>query len=101
MHSLCPHLPKSDMMPATRRVGMEMWSEYFCWQEGQSEAEAKVIKTDSVKEAARLAVNSWRHEGLLGALQPSLLVYVRDTDGKVHHVQMNMDRYLDDEGPCV
>ncbi len=80
---------------------MEMLNHYFCWPEGQTEGDAKVIKTDSVKEAARMAVDSWRHEGLLGALQPTLLVYVRDAEGKLHHVQMKMDQYLDDEGPRV
>ncbi len=80
---------------------MEMLNHYFCWPEGQTEGDAKAIKTDSVKEAARRAVDSWRHEGLLGALQPTLLVYVRDPEGKIHHVQMKMDQYLDDEGPRV
>jgi hypothetical protein len=80
---------------------MEMIDKYFCWLEGQSEGDAKVVKTDSAKEAARLAVDSWRHEGSLAALQPTFKVLVKDTDGKIHQVLMKMDQYIDDEGPRV
>ena len=80
---------------------MEMLEEYFCWLEGQSEGDAKVVKTDSVKEAAKMALDSWRHEGAIITRKPFFLVYVRDDEGQVHQVTVNQDLYLDDEGPRV
>jgi hypothetical protein len=80
---------------------MEMLEEYFCWLEGQREGDAKIVKSDSVREAAKLAMDSWRHEGSLFTRKPSLLVYVKDDEGQIHHVTVNQDLYLDDEGPRV
>lgn len=78
---------------------MEMVDEYFCWLEGQSEGDAKVVKSDSVKEAARLAVDSWRHEGTLDTRLPSLLVKVRDADGHIHQIRVSQNLFMDEAGP--
>jgi hypothetical protein len=80
---------------------MEVVQEYFCGLEGQTEGDAKVIKTDSVREAAKTALDSWRHEGAIITRQPNFTVFVRDDEGKIHHVVVNQDFYVDDEGPRV
>lgn len=80
---------------------MEMIGDYFCWLEGQTEGDAKVVRSDSIKEAAKMAVDSLRHEGSIDSMQPSFTVFVRDAEGIVHIVNVRQDLYLDQSGPRV
>jgi len=52
--------------------------DYTCWPEGFSEDSGKVVKADSPKEAAKLAMDSWRHEG---SMDHSLTHGYRECEG--------------------
>ena len=57
-----------------------MEQEYLCWHAGQREADAKEIKADSHEEAAKLAVDIWRHEKLKDIGLNKVTVFVKDND---------------------
>lgn len=53
---------------------------YLCWHEGQTEADAKEVKAISMEEAARTAVDIFRHESLKELGNKKVTVYVKDID---------------------
>jgi hypothetical protein len=59
---------------------MEMLREYTCWAADLNETDAKIIKAANPRDAARLAVDSWRTEGMLDLHYPEVIVYVRDLE---------------------
>jgi hypothetical protein len=59
---------------------------YICWFEGQDEGAGKEIKAYSIQEAARTAVDIWRHENVEELGNDKLTVFVKDEDLKVHQV---------------
>jgi len=75
--------------------------DYSCWPEGLSEDSAKVVKADSPKEAAKLAMDSWRHEGSMDHSLPTVTVNVKDTNNEIFKVFVNQERFLDSSGPDV
>jgi hypothetical protein len=54
--------------------------EYFCWHAGQTEEKAKEIKAESMEEAAKMAVDVWRHENLKELGPNKVTVFVKDRD---------------------
>ena len=52
--------------------------EYLCWHAGQIEADAKDIKAESMVEAAKMAVDIWRHEKLRDIGLDKVTVFVKD-----------------------
>jgi len=57
-----------------------MEQEYFCWHAGQTEKDAKDIKAESMEEAAKMAVDIWRHENLKELGLDKVTVFVKDPD---------------------
>ena len=53
---------------------------YLCWHAGQSEADAKEVKATSMEEAAKMAVDIWRHESLKELGSDKVTVHVKDID---------------------
>jgi hypothetical protein len=53
---------------------------YFCWHEGQTEGDAKEVKAISMEEAAKMAVDIWRHERLKELGPNKVTVYVKDEE---------------------
>jgi hypothetical protein len=75
--------------------------DYYCWPEGLSEGDAKVVKADSPKEAAKLAMDSWRHEGSMDHSLPRVTVNVKDSNNEIVKVFVSQERFLDSSGPNV
>lgn len=63
--------------------------DFTCWWEGQSEADGKDIKATNREEAARMAVDIWRHENLNELEGDSITVFLKDPDGHVSKVEVN------------
>lgn len=62
--------------------------DFTCWWEGQSEEDGKDIKALSKEEAARMAVDIWRHEKLKELGQGPLTVFIKDPEGQVSKIQV-------------
>ncbi|MGE3608052.1 MAG: hypothetical protein AB7I27_00590 [Bacteriovoracaceae bacterium] len=65
---------------------MQIEREYTCWHLGQSEADGKDVKAPTVREAAKMAVDIWRHESLKDLEGRKVTVFVRDVNDDVHQV---------------
>lgn len=74
---------------------------FFCWPDGYNQEGSKMIKADSVKEAAKMAVEAWKHEDFIDIRLPELLVNVKDSNEKIHRVYVNQETYLDSSGPVA
>lgn len=59
---------------------------FICWYEGQDEDDGKEIKADNPDDAARTAVDIWRHENVEELGSGKLVVYVKDEDFKVQKI---------------
>lgn len=57
-----------------------MEQEFLCWRVGQREADAKEIKAESMEEAAKMAVDIWRHEKVKELGLDKVTVFVKDTE---------------------
>ncbi len=53
---------------------------YLCWHAGQNEGDAKEVKATSMKEAAEMAVDVWRHEKLKELGSEKVTVFVKDIE---------------------
>lgn len=60
--------------------------EFLCWHEGQTEEDAKEIKSTSIRGAAKKAVDVWRHELTEDLDYSHLKVFVEDQNRKIHEV---------------
>ena len=63
--------------------------DFTCWWEGQTEEDGKDIKALSKEEAARMAVDIWRHEKLKEIGKGPLTVYIKDPQGHVSKIKVN------------
>jgi len=71
---------------------------YTCWYEGQSEEDGRNVIASSLQEAARKAVDIWRHENIRELTGDApFIVYLKDEDGYVHKV--NIRRGPEPSGP--
>jgi hypothetical protein len=77
---------------------MEMVHEFFCWLIDQDEGDAKLVKSSSAREAARKAVDSWKHEGTISMQTSRLTVQVRDPEGEVHQIAIDQGEFLRQAG---
>ncbi len=53
---------------------------YYCWHAGQTEGDAKEIKAESMEEAAKMAVDVWRHENFQELGHNKVTVFVKDEE---------------------
>lgn len=60
--------------------------DFICWYEGQKEIDGIAIKASNVSEAARMAVDIWRHANAEELEGRSLKVFVREQNNKVSEV---------------
>lgn len=60
--------------------------EFLCWHEGQTEDDAKEIKSTSIRSAAKKAVDIWRHESGQELGSAKVTVHVKDESRRVHEV---------------
>jgi hypothetical protein len=63
--------------------------DFTCWWEGQNEGDGKDIKATNREEAARMAVDIWRHENLKELKGKSITVFLKDPEGIVSKVVVN------------
>lgn len=63
---------------------------YTCWYEGQKEEDGKQLKAPNVQEAARKAVDIWRHDHIkeLSKDDMPFIVYLKDEEGDIHRVSI-------------
>jgi hypothetical protein len=74
-----------------------MWEESFiCWPYGAKEADGIQVKEPSALEAAKVAVDTFRHEGRYLGQQDKVIVMVKDRQGKVHEIEVNQGPFLND-----
>ena len=59
---------------------------YICWHKGQQETDGKELKAPSIEEAARIAVDIWRHEKVQELGGNKVTVFVKDKDEHVHEI---------------
>lgn len=60
--------------------------EFICWHAHQSEGDGKEIKADSIRSAAKKAVDIWRHESLQELEGNKVTVFVKDEGKHIHEV---------------
>lgn len=59
---------------------------FICWLKGETEGDGKEIKAHDYNEAARTAVDIWRHANVEELGGDKITVYVKDEDLNVHEV---------------
>ncbi len=59
---------------------------FICWHENQVEGDGKELKASSIRNAAKKAVDIWRHENMAEIHHKKVTVYVKDESRKVHQV---------------
>lgn len=72
---------------------------YICWHKGQTEGDGKEIKASSLRQAAKKAVDIWRHENVKEIAGQKVTVYLKDEGLHVHEVVVSGDPDHDQRAP--
>lgn len=73
--------------------------EFFCWPYGDTEESAKIIKAENANEAAKAALDVWRHEGRIELRMNEIIVNVKDPEGWLHKITINQENFRDSAQP--
>lgn len=60
--------------------------EYICWHANQDEGDGKEVKADSIRTAAKKAVDIWRHENVEELDGHKVTVFVKDELRRIHEI---------------
>lgn len=72
---------------------------YICWHVGQDEGDGKEIKASSLRQAAKKAVDIWRHENAQEIEGHRVTVFLKDEGLRVHEVVITPDPEHNPDAP--
>lgn len=72
---------------------------YRCWPQGFTLQDSKLVEAINPKEAAKIAVEGWRLEGLMDFRQVDVVINVNDSNNQIHKVYVNQEMFMDSSGP--
>lgn len=72
---------------------------YICWHEGQDEGDGKEIKASSLRQAAKKAVDIWRHETGHEITGQKVTVHLKDEALRIHEIVVSSNPETDQRAP--
>lgn len=59
---------------------------FICWHANQTEGDGKELKANTIRSAAKKAVDIWRHENAQELEGNKVTVFVKDEARRIHQV---------------